>query len=147
MGTSYAEAVAVASPSPSIQAMAGRLAGCPWFLLLPLSRFRALSPLSRWYLPSSPRPPARASSLRRPSGTKYPFTKQRKTVTCAGRNKGLDGQSWQNGREHGCIGMGAFRSFDTWVGSGLGKEKAPLWPGPPPRRRLDVMFRRAVKKL
>ena len=48
-----------------------------------LTLSRAL-PLSRWYLSSSslPLPPEPVAPIRRPSGTKYPFTNQRKTVTC-----------------------------------------------------------------
>ena len=149
MGTSYAEAVAgrrLALP-PSIQAMAGWLAG---WLAAPGSLFShslAFAHSPRFLAGiSPPPPPARsAPSLRRPSGTKYPFTKQRKTVTCEGGRE--QRFRWSKLRKRP-------RTWMHWQGDcplfwhvGLGMEKAPLWPGPPQCRRLDldVMFGRAAK--
>ena len=82
-----------------------------------LTLSRAL-PLSRWYLSSSSLPPPEAvAPIPRPSGTKYPFTNQRKTVTC------------EEGRERVKVGhvdadlnaMAAIREACRTFGSGQGR--------------------------
>ena len=132
MGTSYAEAeaVAIALPPRPRRAVAGWLAApvlVPSSSSLSLSRTR---PLSRWYLPSS-LPSQRAVALTA-FGDKIPIYKAAQEGQFCW-NKGLDGQSRQNGcklRE----GEKAIRSFSM---CGMRKEKAILRLGPQ-RRRLDV---------